>query len=171
MIAASLFLLWWGRQRSDRLSFRIGGALLGVTALWILIATLLVTPNERLYAAHRDLAQAVTSQDIKKILSFFEPGTRIPVLGKVDTTNAADAIEAKLKTLGIKGNSILDLDIQRSGESAITQVRILTESDFGPVTSSWRFEWMDVPGGDWRIVGIDLLRVGDQPTSIIPDLR
>lgn len=169
--AVGIFLLWRGRQRADRMSLQIGGALLGITALWIVLDSLLVTPDERLYQAHQELAQAATSQDVPRILSFFEPGTRIPVLGKVDVSTASEAIEGRLKAFGIKSNTIQNLDIQRTGTSAITQLRILTTSDFGLVPTSWRFEWMDVAGADWRIVGIDLLRVGDQQTDVIPDVR
>lgn len=165
MAAISVFLLWHGRQRADKFSFRFGGALLVITALWVALATVFVTPNERLYQAHKALAQAAANHDASAMINFFEPGTRIPILGKVDISSAGEQIAERLKTFGVKGSMIQNLQIQRTGTSAITQLRILTESDFGFVKTSWRLEWIDIPSQNWRIVGIDLLSVGDQSSA------
>ncbi len=169
LAAAGVFLLWLGWQQKNKIEKISGGALLAILLLWVVLSAILVSPAERLYQAHQDLADAATRHDVRAILNFFESGVNIPVIKYGQGQTAEEQIESRLKLYGIKNNTIQNVDIQISGPSAITQLRILTQSDFGPVQTTWRLEWADQPQSDWRIVGIDLLKVGDRPLGMLPE--
>jgi hypothetical protein len=48
---------------------------------------------------------------------------------------------------------------------ATTLLTILTESDLGPVKTTWRLTWEDLPRDDWKIEIAELLKIGDNPIN------
>jgi hypothetical protein len=160
-------LVFAARSRGDRRMLRVGQIVLGVTLLWIVAAQLLVTPGERLYAAHLGMADAAAKADVNRILSYFEPNFSVeagPVnIQPVMTTSAArELIAASLKQYGIKETVIRTYDATLYADgTAVSHFTALTLAD-QPLLTTWRVSWDDVAGQDWRIHIATLVKIGDQ---------
>jgi len=163
--ALSLILLHLGRSRANRPLTRAGLGVLLLTLAWIAAAWLFVTPKERLYDAHQALAQAAKEGDVDKILSYFSDHFQCTALGITVPAEAHDQIATRLKSYGIKANHITAYTSEISGPTATTRLTIITESDLGPVKTTWRLTWEDLPRDDWKIELAELLKIGDNPTS------
>jgi len=133
------------------------------TIAWMLLAFTIDTPAERLYRAHTDLATAAKNGDVDRIVSYLEPNFQAAVLG-VDKAGAAkEEIGTRLKTYGVKGSTIRSYKSTIAGPAAFTQMNVLTQTDIaGPVLTSWQLSWDDVPGEDWRIRDVELVKIGDE---------
>lgn len=168
-LAAILFHL--GRLRQNRQLMRAGASLAVIWALWILSAYLLVTPRERLYQAHQTLAQAAQDNDVEKILSYFGADFQCSALAIEVPADAKEQIARRLKSYGIKSNTITSYRSDISGLSATTRLTLITQSsEVGPVKTTWEITWGDLPRADWRIERADLLLIGESPVSGGPAL-
>jgi hypothetical protein len=174
LIAASIAARFVGRRRAERRLILAGWAIFGLTALWMVTATLVVTPRERLQLAHKALAAAAGNHDIATIASYLAPDFQSPNLDISRRAAAEEEIRERLKTYGIKGNTILRFHSQMrpGGDEADTEIVVLTTTDsIGSVQTTWELVWVDVPAEDWRIRHAEMTKIGDQPVGpehIIP---
>jgi hypothetical protein len=160
-------LVFVARSRGDRRLLRAGQIVLGVTLLWIIVARLVETPSERLYAAHLGLADATAKADVDRILSYFAPNFSVeagPVAIQPDVTVAAakERIAAGLKQYGIKETTYRQYALTLNSDgTAVSRFTALTLAD-QPLLTTWRVSWDDVAGQDWRIHDATLVKLGDQ---------
>jgi len=160
LVAGTAF--YWGGVRQDPRLRRIGIGV-GIAALfWIFLALAIDTPAERLYRAHKDLADAAKNGDVDRIVSYLEPDFQATVLGVNKAGIAKEEIGARLKTYGVKGSTIRFYHSTHSGPAAFTQLNLLTQTEMGPVLTTWQLSWDDVPGQDWRIRDAELVKLGDE---------
>ena len=160
-------LVFVARSRGDRRLLRAGQMVLGVTLLWIIVARLVETPSERLYAAHLGLADATAKADVDRILSYFAPNFSVeagPVNLQPDMSVSAakERIAAGLKQYGIKETTYRQYAITLNADgTAVSRFTALTLAD-QPLLTTWRVSWDDVAGQDWRIHDATLVKLGDQ---------
>jgi hypothetical protein len=162
-------MIYLGLSRADRLLQRIGAASLILATALILAALIVVTPAERLYAAHQGLAAAAKRGDVDQMLSYFASNFTINALGiHTDTTNAdaKSELASRIKEYGIKDNYIRDYKFTRRGPIAVTDITVLTQSSSGSIISSWEVSWDDLPGEDWKIAKARLTALNGQA---VPD--
>jgi hypothetical protein len=164
-VALGVILIYVAATRNDP-RLRLSGIILVVaTALWGILAALVVTPDERLHNAHTALADACRQNDVPRILSYLSPDfTATPLDIRLDPTlSAAKAqIADDLKKYGVKETIIRQYQSVRRGPTAAVNVTLLTQTDMGPILSSWVLSWDDIPENDWKIVNARLTKLGDQ---------
>jgi len=162
------------RQRDDRRFLRGGQVLLALTVLWVIGSRVVDTPAERLRAVHVDLADAAAKADIDRLLSHLAPSFTAPALrinqrdpGNKEALGSARAeIADKLKKYGIKDSTITFYQSTLSPDNtAITELTLITQSDFGPVKTTWELSWSDLTTDDWKIIHARLLTLADKPIS------
>lgn len=167
-IAASIAARFVGRMRAERRLILAGWVLFGLTALWMVTASVVVTPRERLQLAHKALATAAGKHDIATIASYLAPDFESPNLDIARRAAAEEEIRERLKTYGIKGNTILRFhsEMRAGGDEADTEIVVLTTTEaIGSVQTTWELVWVDVPAEDWRIRHAEMTRIGDQPVG------
>lgn len=180
-VAAFLFdshWLWWlaiaavavvffflGRSRADKRLLQAGIVAFAVTALWILVALLVASPGERLYNAHKGLAQAAAAHDVDRMLTYLSDNFLAPVIGITADVPARATIAGYLDRYGIKQTHITAYRYTRGTTTAVSDVTFITESSAGPIKTAWRLSWDDIAGQDWQIVRAELLRLQDQPVA------
>jgi hypothetical protein len=155
-----------GRRRADARLRSTGFGIVALVVVWVMMAFVVVTPKERLYAAHVGMARAAKEGDVGKIVGYLREPFRSSFLGVEGNGGAREAIERELRANGVKGTLITFYESDIEGKGATTHVTLLTETEVaGPVKTSWILSWDDVPGEDWKIGEADLVRVGDENVS------
>ena len=171
LLAVAAILFYFSNIRQDPRLRTAAFIVAAITLVWTLLALTIDTPAERLYNAHRALADATKSADVDRIVSFLAPDFHASALDVSDINAAKDEIAARLKTYGIKSSSIRFYQSTLEGPTAFTQLNVLTQSDAGPILTSWHLTWNDLPNSDWKIRSAELTKVGDQDfpqNSVIP---
>jgi len=158
---AGVILFVAGRNRVSKPLMRSGFAIAAITLLWMLAAWLVVTPAERLYAVHRELAAAAKEGDIERLFSHLENNFECPQLGVKSFAEAKAYIPTAMTQFHVKNNHVRAYQSTISGDTARVQVTFLTESDTGLTKTSWELQWQDVPGSDWKLCVADLKTVND----------
>ncbi len=152
-----------GRRRADSRLRNVGFGIGVAAVIWGLMAFGVVTPRERLHAAHVGMAQAAKEGDVGKIVGYLKEPFRSSFLGLDGNGGAREAIERELRTYGVKETLITFYESDIEGRGATTHVTLLTETEVaGPVKTSWILNWEDVPGEDWKIEEADLVKVGEE---------
>ncbi len=141
---------------------RVGAIVAGVALVWAGLAMVVDTPAERLYKAHTGMAAAADKGDMDRLVGYLADDFRCPQLGIETLGDSREELSTRLKSYGIKENHIMNYHTVISGDEATVKVAILTTMDTGPITTTWRLVWADVPGADWRIKTAELLKIGDQ---------
>ena len=165
VLAAALIFV--ARSRGDRQWLRAGQIVLGVTLLWIVVARVMDTPAERLYAAHSGLADAIAKNDVDQILGYFKPtfsaaAGPVQIVSGMPTAEAKQQISASLKEYGIKETYIRSYTVTLNSDgTATTHFIALTQAN-EPLLTTWDVYWEDVPGQNWRIGSATLVKIGEQ---------
>jgi hypothetical protein len=170
-LALAAVLYYVGRSRAEKGPAQAGIVLAGVTATWILLALVFASPGERLYAAHKGLADAAAAHDVDRMLVYLSQDFRAPVLGLTGEVPAKEKIAYYLNNYGIKETYITAYRFTRATKTAVSDVTLVTTSNAGPIKTSWQLSWDDIPDEDWRIVRARLTKLGDQPMdrdTVIP---
>ncbi len=171
IVAVGAVLYFAGRSRADKNLFALGLGAIGVAIAWTLLALTFDSPSERLYAAHKGLAQAAADHDIDRMLTFLSKDFLAPQVGITADAATRDELNSRLNSYGIRSTYIRSFRFTRQNAIAVTDVTLLTESNMGAIPTTWQLSWNDVPGEDWKIVRANLLKISDQPVPrdlIIP---
>ncbi|MCL2647047.1 MAG: hypothetical protein FWD61_08590 [Phycisphaerales bacterium] len=174
-IGAGVLLFVAGRNRASKPLIRSSIVIATITLIWMLLAWLVVTPTERLYATHAQLAATIqdknrqneTKGDLKQIFSYLTNDFECPQLGIKNLTEAKSLITAGLNQFHIKSNHIRAYQLQISNKTAQTQVTFLTESDTGWTKTSWKLRWQDIAGDDWKLRTAELKTLNDSPVDTL----
>ncbi len=168
LVAAAL--AWRGWDQANRRWLGAGAIIAALTALWFLIAALVVTPRERLIAANQAVVRAAANDNPAGILHFLAPTA---VVGTWPRNRAGPEISIRLDAAHISSNFIRTLRVRIHGRRARVLLVVWTQTrDMGPFVTAWRILWRDHPRpGNWRIVQLDLLSVNSHalpPGASIP---
>ncbi len=158
-LAIGTVLLLAGYRRNQRLPILLGRILLILTALWILAATAVVTPAERLAAQHQALYSAAENGDAAAINTVLAPDFHF---GPNDRATMETAVAAVLQTIKVKSNFVRGYAAMPQGsDRAISFVHLITNIEpIGALASvpvggnqytEWTLFWIDVPNQDWRL--------------------
>jgi hypothetical protein len=166
-IGVGLVLVGAGGSRASKAMVKSGIATVAITVLWVLLAWLVVTPAERLYAVHAELAAATKEggKGVERLFSHLASDFECQQLGVRNLSEAKSLIAARLEPLHVKSNYVRAYRSDVSGETARTLVTFLTESDMGLTKTSWELRWQDVPGSDWKMRSAELKTVNDAKVS------
>lgn len=170
MLLCAIAALWRGLNTQRPALRNIGCAILAVTLLWIFTAVLVVTPHERLVNANDAIVSAAAHDDVPAIMRYI---SQRATFGQWNYVQMQSGLADRLKSAHITGNIIRSMSVQMRGNQAVTHMVIWTSTrDYGPVTTSWRFIWLDHrPPGNWRIMEVDLLAINGhraRPGAVIP---
>jgi hypothetical protein len=166
-------LALWYRGRSvgaeGSVMARAGAIAAGVALVWAALAMVIDTPAERLYRAHRSMAEAAAKGDMDTLVGFLADDFRCPQLGVKDLGAARPELSERLKSYGIRSSTITKYDKTASGDSATVHLTLLTETAQGSILTGWRLVWADVPGLDWRIKTAELQQINNQniPSDLV----
>ena len=165
--------LWFGLHRAQRRSMRIGWMLLAILIVWIGVAWLVVTPRERLAARQNLVVRAAAKDHINTIMKIIAPGT---FFGPWNHHEIRTQLSQRLAAAHITGNFIRFYRSDIRDRQAITRITVWTQTrDFGPVLSTWQFDWQDRSRPhNWRIIGIRLLSINHHnvpPGGVIPAVQ
>ncbi len=130
-----------------------------LTAAWILVAWLVVTPRERLIRANEGVVAAATHHNVAGIMHFLAPEAG---LGNLSRPQIKELITERVQEADLTSNDIRYLGIQMRGRSAIVRLNVLSYSgEYGtPLLTSWRLSWRDHQRpGNWQITHIRLLQL------------
>ena len=167
-VGIGIILLMAGRNRASKPLLKSSLAVMAAMLVWMLLAWIIVTPAERLYAVHSDLAATVKEGDnMDRLFSHMTDDFECPQLGERSLAEAKAIIGAALDRLHIKNNHVRAYKSKISGKTALTQVTFMTESETGWTKTTWELHWLDMPGGDWKIRVADFQTLNDSPA---PDL-
>jgi hypothetical protein len=164
-LALGLTLAYRGRTMPSKGMARAGVAIAVLSVLWACAALVVDTPAERLYAAHKGMAAAAAKGDVEALMGYLANDFTCPQLGIEDVKNSRDALEAALKTNGVKGSTITGYRTRVNHHVAQVMVTLITETNLGMVKTSWQLVWADIPGQDWRIRQADLQTINDEPVN------
>jgi hypothetical protein len=159
--AAALFLA--GQNRANRRFVMAGAAIVLLTLVWMAAAWLVVTPKERLYHVHQELADAVKAGNVDRIVSFLAPDFQCTALSIHILPEAKPELADRLKRYNVKGTTIWHYHSDISGRAAYTQVTLVTQTDLGSITTRWGLSWDDMnpdAQGDWKIKLADFQGMG-----------
>ncbi len=170
MLLLAIAAIWRGINTRQALVRNIGGVILAVTMIWILTATLVVTPHERLVNANDAIISAAAHDDVPAVMRYI---SHRAIFGQWKYAQIQSGLANRLKAIHITGNIIRSMTVHMQAGQAVTHVVIWTSTrDYGPVITSWRFVWQDHPRpGNWRIREVDLLAINGRrtrPDAVIP---
>ncbi len=156
----------WYRGRTigaeGALMARVGTIAAAVALVWAALAMVIDTPAERLYRAHRAMADAAAKADMDTLVSFLADDFRCPQLDVKNLGSARPELSARLKAFGIRSSTITKYETVVAGDSATVHLALLTESAEGTILTNWRLVWADEPGADWRIKDAELQKINNQ---------
>ena len=170
MLLLAIAAIWRGINTRQALVRTIGGVILAVTMIWILTATLVVTPHERLVNANDAIISAAAHDDVPAVMRYI---SHRAIFGQWKYARIQSGLANRLKAIHITGNIIRSMTVHMQASQAVTHMVIWTSTrDYGPVITSWRFVWQDHPRpGNWRIREVDLLAINGRrtrPDAVIP---
>jgi hypothetical protein len=168
LAVGGIILLAVANSRADKRLFKVGLAGIALAVLWAAAAFFVITPAERLFAAHAAMAEAAAHNDVDTLLSHMEPQAAINNLNLfsgTDSPAAREQIESSLKRVGIRQTHFTTYHVSLGAGVATTHFVAVTESDNGAIKSEWEILWTDNPNSDWRVTDATLLKLGDQPVS------
>ncbi|MCL2639285.1 MAG: hypothetical protein FWD53_00415 [Phycisphaerales bacterium] len=162
-LGAAVILFVAGRNRSSKTLIKSGLTIATITLLWMLLAWIVVTPAERLYAVHRQLAVIAKEGNVEKLFSHLSENFELPQLGIKNLAEAKAIVSVTVNNARVKNNHVRAYQSTIYGNTARTHVTFLTESDTGMTKTSWELQWQDIPGADWKIRIADLKMLNDSP--------
>ncbi len=174
VIAAAVAWIVLNRMGRTRRAIQTSAALcVAAIGLWIL-AGQVTTAREIIKLKTRQFIQAVATADVQTVEDLLTPDARLYNIvggtrggGGVGGSQGVpvDAIVSQLQNFRpgapyeIEQVAFLDLQSTLDGPKVgRTQVRIRVTPVNGGLVFAWfRFDWRQVPDGDWQVKGIDLL--------------
>ncbi len=136
-----------------------------LTAAWILVAWLVVTPRERLIHANQAIVAAATHRNVAGMMRYIAPQA---MFGTLNRPQIEALITDRLRQANLSSNDIRYLGIQRRGRYAHVRLNVLSYShEYGtPVLTYWRLSWRDhKKPGNWQITHIRLLQINHHSVS------
>lgn len=161
---------WRGINTQRAMVRNFGAGLLALTLLWILAASMTVTPYERLVNANTTIIRAAADDDIPTIMQYV---SKRAIFGRWHYARIQTGLAVRLKSAHITNNIIRSMSVRMLAHQAITQLVIWTTTrDYGPIVTSWRLIWQDHHRpGNWRLMEVDLLAINSHrmgPDAVIP---
>lgn len=152
------------RSRGGKGTLWAGVAMVSLAAIWAITAWLIVTPTERLTAAHEKLLSSLAAKDVGSVMTVLAEDFQAPQLSINSSQQARPAIEMLLSRYPMRSNKISSVKTRINSKNATTTITIVTAFDSLPETNTaWTFEWEDQPAGDWRLSTAHLETINNRP--------
>jgi hypothetical protein len=165
---------WSGNQRQQARTRNVGLALIGASALLLVLSYFVETDLEKVKRLNAELVQAVPNHNWTTMTDLLDPGA---TLGTVDATLFANraalvkGAQAAADRWGLKSVAITGTEERQDPSSAITvDINVLSKQDatdsFIPgTTSTWEMLWERDDHGEWHCNQITALKIGGEDSS------
>jgi hypothetical protein len=156
-------VLWYvirGKGK-EKQATRVAALMLTLAALVYATGTFVVTEQEQLKARTRELVAAVAKADSTRVGPLLADNAVAQPWGLSKSVTLSKMESHLGRSITIKEHTIRTLRaaVDRPG-SARTQLRVHVVADgalyAGPIGSWWMLRWSKDPGGEWRVVEIEM---------------
>ncbi|HTW93955.1 MAG TPA: hypothetical protein VMD30_04115, partial [Tepidisphaeraceae bacterium] len=127
------------------------------------------TDAEKAERITRQIVHCCDVQDWKTLQTLLGPDTDTDFIGNHPNVRGAaqiaNAAETAAKACGLSSVKILSLRTEQNNDwITVTFIAYTIQSQTGnqPLTSSWQFDWHDLPGHHLNLIKITLLNLGGQ---------
>jgi len=169
LLAVVAFVL--GNRRLDNKLMASSGVLLLFVGIWWLIGWSVETSREAALGGTRRFIAAVVARDERLMIELLSPAA---TLGAFNRDDIASSAKVYAEQFGLKSALITGSELEERGSQVNCTIRVISQHEGGQRNSpdtlptDWQFTWGKMPesdGGNWKIVQITPIRIGNQEVS------
>lgn len=171
LLAVGAALFWSGNKRIDQGMKRLGFGLILAAVLVMIVSSIVETPKEKAIRITKAVINAYKDHDWDKMQSLLDPATKLANYGNRNMIMAG--AKASIDKPGVKDVHVLSIEADQEQTHigvTTTVVAAIDQAQGRPVTSTWRFDYVNF-GGEWTLESITPLRLmGESPDAIVREL-